>query len=379
MSQDFIRQLDPTHDLRAARSLSSRLHIDPVLLLMLLGVCSMGLFILYSASGQNIDMVIRQSIYMLVGFATMFVVAQIPPRILKMLTPIAYLGGVGLLVAVLVMGEGAKGAQRWIQLPGFRFQPSEVIKLVMPLTVAAWLCRKPLPPSLMETFISLVLIGVPVVLIVKQPDLGTSLLIAASGLFVLLLAGLRWRIIGTAVLLAIPAVWGMWHFVMREYQKQRVLTFLNPESDPWGSGWNIIQSKISIGSGGLYGKGWLLGTQSHLDFLPESHTDFIVAVLAEEFGLLGILVMLSAYALIIGRGIFITLHAQNMFARLVAGSVTLTFFVYIFVNIGMVSGLLPVVGVPLPLVSRGGTSLVTLMAGFGLLMSAHTHRNFLGR
>ena len=196
----------------------------------------------------------------------------------------------------------------------------------MPLTVAAWLTRKPLPPSLVDTFLSLALIGVPVVLIAKQPDLGTSLLIAASGLFVLLLAGLRWRIIGTAVLLALPAVWVMWHYVMREYQKQRVLTFLNPESDPWGSGWNIIQSKISIGSGGIYGKGWLLGTQSHLEFLPESHTDFIFAVLSEEFGLIGVLVILAVYALIIGRGIFITMHAQNMFARLVAGSVTLTFF-----------------------------------------------------
>ncbi|MCL6269124.1 rod shape-determining protein RodA [Sansalvadorimonas sp. 2012CJ34-2] len=379
MSQDFIRQLDPKHDLRAAPALSTRLHLDPVLLLMLLGICSVGLFILYSASGQNLDMVMRQAIYMVVGFVTLFIVAQIPPRFLQRLAPIAYVGGVVLLVGVLVMGEGAKGAQRWIQLPGFRFQPSEIIKLVMPLTVAAWLTRKPLPPSLADTFISLALIGVPVVLIAKQPDLGTSLLIAASGMFVMLLAGLRWRVIGSAVLLALPAVWVMWHYVMREYQKQRVLTFLNPESDPWGSGWNIIQSKISIGSGGLYGKGWLLGTQSHLEFLPESHTDFIFAVLSEEFGLIGVLVLLAVYALIIGRGIFITMHAQNMFARLVAGSVTLTFFVYIFVNIGMVSGLLPVVGVPLPLVSRGGTSLVTLMAGFGLLMSAHTHRNFLGR
>lgn len=379
MSQDFIRQLDPSHDLRAAPPLSYRLHIDPVLIAILLGVCVVGLFVLYSASGQDVEMVSRQALYMLVGFVTMFVVAQIPPRLLERLAPVAYIGGVVLLVGVLVMGEGAKGAQRWIALPGFRFQPSEMLKLAMPLTVAAWLCRKPLPPSLTDTFISLALIAVPVALIVKQPDLGTSLLIASSGLFVMLLAGLRWRIIGAAFLLALPAVWGMWQFVMRDYQKQRVLTFLNPESDPWGAGWNIIQSKISIGSGGVYGKGWLLGTQSHLDFLPESHTDFIIAVLAEEFGLVGVLVMLAVYALIIGRGIFITLHAQNMFARLVAGSVTLTFFVYVYVNIGMVSGLLPVVGVPLPLVSRGGTSLVTLMAGFGLLMSVHTHRNLLGR
>ena len=379
MSQDFIRQLDPSHNLRSAPPLSMRLHIDPVLMVSLLGFCSLGLFILYSASGQNLDMVMRQAVYMLMGFVAMFIVAQVPPRYMQRLAPIAYVGGVILLVAVLFVGYGAKGAQRWIALPGIRFQPSEVIKLVMPLTIAAWICRKPLPPSYTDIGVSLALIGIPVILIAKQPDLGTSLLIGSSGFFILLLAGLKWRLIIGAVLLALPALWGMWQFIMRDYQKQRVMTFLNPESDPWGAGWNIIQSKISIGSGGLYGKGWLLGTQSHLDFLPESHTDFIIAVLAEEFGLVGVLLLLAAYALILGRGIFITLHAQNMFARLVAGSITLTFFVYIFVNIGMVSGLLPVVGVPLPLVSRGGTSIVTLMAGFGILMSAHTHRNFLGR
>ncbi len=379
MSQDFIRQMDSDHNFGSTPSWSRRLHIDPVLMLMLIAFCSAGLFVLYSASGQNLDMVVRQAVYMLAGFVTMFVVAQIPPRFLRRLSPVVYIGGVMLLIAVLVMGYDAKGAQRWISLPGFRFQPSEFVKLAVPLTVAAWLCRKPLPPSFQDVALSLILIGIPVALIAKQPDLGTSVLIAASGIFVLLLAGLKWRFIIGATVLALPSVWVMWSFVMREYQKQRVLTFLNPESDPWGAGWNIIQSKIAIGSGGLYGKGWLLGTQSRLDFLPESHTDFIIAVLAEEFGLAGVLVLIAAYGLIIGRGIFITMHAQNMFAKLISGSVTLTFFVYIFVNIGMVSGLLPVVGVPLPLVSRGGTSIVTLMAGFGLLMSAHTHRNFLGR
>ena len=379
MTQDFIRQLDPSHNLRSAPPLSYRLHIDPILMGILFVFCSAGLVVLYSASSQNLNMVMRQSVYLLIGFVAMFVVAQIPPRLMLRLAPLAYIGGVALLVTVLVMGYGAKGAQRWISLPGFRFQPSEIVKLVMPLTVAAWLCRKPLPPKMGDIIVSMVLIGIPVGLIAKQPDLGTSLLIGVSGVFVLLLGGLRWRLIGSAVLLAVPAVWVLWSHLMRDYQKQRVLTFLNPESDPWGAGWNIIQSKIAIGSGGLYGKGWLLGTQSHLDFLPESHTDFIIAVLAEEFGMVGVLVLLAGYALILGRGIFITLHAQNMFARLVAGSVTLTFFVYIFVNIGMVSGLLPVVGVPLPLVSRGGTSLVTLMAGFGVLMSVHTHRNLLGR
>ena len=209
-------------------------------------------------------------------------------------------------------------------------------------------------------------------LIAKQPDLGTSLLIGASGLFAILLAGLRKRFILSAICLAVPAAFVLWHYVMHAYQKQRVLTFLNPESDPWGAGWNIIQSTVAIGSGGLYGKGWMNGTQSHLDFLPESHTDFIIAVLAEEFGLLGCLILLLLYSLIIARGLFITLNASSLFGRLLAGSITLTFFVYIFVNIGMVSGILPVVGVPLPLISRGGTSLVTLMAGFGMLMSVHT-------
>ncbi|GAA4651957.1 rod shape-determining protein RodA [Kistimonas scapharcae] len=379
MSRDFIRQLDDNHDLRRTQSVWNRLCLDPVLLLMLLLFCAAGLFVLYSANGRDMAMIMRQSTYLAIGFVVMAVVAQVPQRLMQRLTPYAYGAAVVLLVGVLIIGIESKGAQRWISLPGFRFQPSEILKLVMPLTIAGWLSRHPLPPGYKEIGVSLLMIGIPVVLILEQPDLGTALLIAVSGIFVLLLAGLRWRIIGTAVLLAIPAIWAMWHFVMHGYQKQRVLTFLNPESDPWGSGWNIIQSKIAIGSGGLYGKGWLLGTQSHLDFLPESHTDFIIAVLAEEFGLLGVAVLLAAYALIIGRGIYIAMNAQTLYGRLIAGSITLTFFVYVFVNIGMVSGLLPVVGVPLPLVSRGGTSIVTLMAGFGVLMSVHTHKNFLGR
>ncbi len=379
MSQDFIRQLDANHTLRTPPSLSLRLHIDPFLLTTLLLFCSVGLIVLYSASGQSLSMVMRQATYLLAGFVGMIIVAQIPPRMMQYFAMAGYIGGIVLLVAVLVMGYGAKGAQRWISLPGFRFQPSEVMKLVVPLAVAAWLCRRPLPPSFRDIGVALLLIALPVVLIVKQPDLGTSILIAASGLFVLLLAGLQWQLLAGATVLAVPSLWVMWNFIMLEYQKQRVRTFLDPESDPWGSGWNIIQSKIAIGSGGIEGKGWLLGTQSHLDFLPESHTDFIIAVLAEEFGLVGVLMLLAAYALIVGRGVFITLFAQNLFAKLVAGSLTFTIFVYIFVNIGMVSGLLPVVGVPLPLVSRGGTSIITLMAGFGVLMSVHTHRNMLGR
>lgn len=379
MSTDFIRQLDQIHDLSTPRSLSHRLHIDPILMMVLFLFTSAGLLILYSASGESMEVVSRQATYIALGFVAMVLIAQLPPLFMERLAPIVYFGSILLLIIVLVMGYDAKGAQRWISLPGFRFQPSEILKLVMPLTIAAWLCRKPLPPSVTDILVTLALIGVPVVLILKQPDLGTSILIGASGIFVLLLAGFQWQLMAGAAILAVPAVWGMWNFVMLDYQKQRVLTFLNPESDPWGAGWNIIQSKIAIGSGGIDGKGWLMGTQSHLDFLPESHTDFIIAVLAEEFGLIGVLLLLAAYTLIIGRGIYITLQAQNLFAKLVAGSLTLTFFVYIFVNIGMVSGLLPVVGVPLPLVSRGGTSVITLMAGLGVLMSVHTHRNFLGR
>jgi len=277
-----------------------------------------------------------------------------------------------------LVGVGAKGAQRWLELPGFRFQPSEIMKLVLPMMVAAWLTRQQLPPTFRHLCVALLLLAVPTAMIMKQPDLGTSLLIAASGVFVILLSGVYWRWIFAALGLmaaALPALWA----IMRDYQRQRVLTFLDPESDPLGSGWNIIQSKTAIGSGGLSGKGWLSGTQSQLDFLPESHTDFIIAVIGEELGMTGVLVLLAIYLLIIARGLIIAVQAQDSFSRLLAGSITLTFFVYVFVNIGMVSGLLPVVGVPLPMVSYGGTSIVTLMAGFGILMSIRTHRQMLTR
>ena len=378
-SQDFVRQLSQDQRLAISRDWSEKYHIDFLLVGLLLILCGAGLLVLYSASGKNLDVVIRQATYMLIGLVGMGVIAQFSPRMLVRLSPWLYACGVVLLLAVLFIGTQSKGAQRWIQLPFISFQPSEIIKLIMPIVVATYLSGRALPPSFKDIIISLVIIGVPVALIAKQPDLGTSLLIGSSGGFVLLLAGLRKRLIISAIMLAIPAVFVFWQFFMRDYQKQRVLTFLHPESDPWGAGWNIIQSKIAIGSGGLYGKGWLQGTQSHLDFLPESHTDFIIAVLAEEMGLVGCLMLLVIYSLVIGRGLFITLNAQTLFGRLLTGSITLTFFVYIFVNIGMVSGLLPVVGVPLPFVSRGGTSLVTLMAGFGMLMSVHTHKSFHSR
>ncbi|MCL6416706.1 rod shape-determining protein RodA [Aestuariirhabdus sp. Z084] len=376
--QDFERQLPLSEENMQSRTVFW-LRLDPILLGLLLLLTGTGLLVLYSAGGQNLSLVGRQAVYIAVGLAGMIVIANIPPRIFERWSPWVYLLGVGLLVAVLLSGTGAKGAQRWLALPGFRFQPSELMKLVMPMVVAWYLSRRVLPPSFRHLLIAMGLIFLPVLLIAKQPDLGTSLLIAASGLFVLFLAGLQWRVIFGAVLAALPFAWGMWQFLMRDYQKQRVLTFLNPESDPWGAGWNIIQSKVAIGSGGIYGKGWFGGTQSQLDFLPESHTDFIIAVFAEEFGLVGVLLLLALYVAIIGRGLFIAMNAQTLFGKLLAGSITLTFFVYVFVNIGMVSGLLPVVGVPLPLVSRGGTSVVTLLAGFGVLMSVHSHRSWLGR
>jgi len=252
------------------------------------------------------------------------------------------------------------------------------MKLVLPVMVAGYLARYPLPPSFKSIVVSLIMIGVPFSLIMKQPDLGTSLLIGASGVFVLLFSGIYWRWIFLAMGLGAAALPGLW-MIMKDYQKQRVLTFLDPESDPLGSGWNIIQSKTAIGSGGLSGKGYLDGTQSQLNFLPESHTDFIIAVIGEELGMTGVLVLLALYLLIIGRGLFIAVQAQDSFSRLLAGSLTLTFFVYVFVNIGMVTGLLPVVGVPLPMVSYGGTSIVTLMVGFGMLMSIQTHRQMVRR
>ncbi len=379
MAPDFQRTMpDAVADLRRHPGWWSYTRLDLWLLLLLLLLCGVGLLILYSASGQSSYYVGRQAMHMGVGFGVMLVLARMSPRFIGRWALSLYVLGLALLLGVLLFGVGAKGAQRWIALPGFRFQPSEIMKLVLPLMVAYYLANRALPPSFKHVLVSLVMIAMPTLMIMKQPDLGTSLLIAASGTFVLLFSGIRWRYVLGALAVAAAALPGLW-MVMKEYQKQRVLTFLDPESDPLGSGWNIIQSKTAIGSGGLTGKGYLEGTQSQLDFLPESHTDFIIAVVAEELGMVGVLVLLLIYLLVIARGIVIANSAQDSFGRLLAGSVILTFFVYVFVNIGMVSGLLPVVGVPLPLVSYGGTSIVTLMAGFGLLMSVHSHRAMLLR
>ena len=350
-----------------------RLHIDVPLVMGLLLLCGFGLAVLYSASGQDLASVERQLVRLGLALVLMFAVAQVPPARLERWSLPLYGLGILMLVAVLVAGDMGKGAQRWLDLGFMRFQPSELLKLAVPMAVAWLLAARPLPPGLLRVIGAAVLTLVPVLLIAKQPDLGTAILVATAGAAVLFIGGLSWRLIlalaaGGAALA--PMVW----YAMRDYQRQRVLTFLDPESDPLGAGYHIIQSQIAIGSGGVYGKGWLNGTQSHLEFLPERHTDFIFAVIGEELGLAGIAVLLALYLFIIYRGLVIAASARDTYGRLLAGGLSLVFFVYVFVNTGMVTGLLPVVGVPLPLVSYGGTSMVTLMAGFGMIMAVQTHR-----
>ncbi|MBL6689422.1 MAG: rod shape-determining protein RodA [Pseudomonadales bacterium] len=375
MSQDFVRQL-PGSGLvtRRKAGLGDAVHLDVPMVLLLLTISAYGLLILYSAVGQQTAPVISQSIKILVGLGAMVVIAQISPIFYMRLAPFIFLAALVLLAMIYVFGVEVKGSRRWLRIPGvINFQPSEIMKLVLPLILAWYFHDRHLPPKARHVFWSLVIIAIPVMLIAMQPDLGTSLIIAASGLFVLLLAGVSWRLVFSAIGLALVSAPALW-FVLRDYQRQRILTLLDPERDPLGAGWNIIQSKTAIGSGGLFGKGLFEGTQSHLDFLPESQTDFIIAVLGEELGLVGVVALLILYLLLIGRGVILSLQAQDTFGRLLSGSITFTFFVYVFVNIGMVSGILPVVGVPLPLVSYGGTSILTLFAGFGILMSIHTHR-----
>lgn len=350
--------------------------VDLPLLVALMVAGAMGLFVLYSASGQSMDLVVGQSIRLSIGFAAMLVIAQVPPDWLRMVAPWLFGVGVLMLILVILVGDTAMGAQRWLDLGIVRFQPSEFMKLAVPLTVAAYYHERPLPPRPTSILATGGLIAIPAVLVAMQPDLGTALLIAAAGCFVLFLAGLRWRVILLLTALAAAAAPLLW-FNMHDYQQERVLTFLNPARDPAGAGYHITQSKIAIGSGGLFGKGWLNGSQAHLNFLPESDTDFVFAVFAEETGLLGVLALLAVYAFIILRGLHIAARSQDTFQRLVAGGLSLTFFIYVFINIGMVVGLLPVVGVPLPLISYGGTSMVIILLAFGMLMSIHTHRKLL--
>ena len=360
-------------------SFLQRIHIDGWLLIGLLVLSSVGLVTLYSASGQDIGQMERQFTRLGFSFVVMFGLAQLPPGFYQRLSPYAFIAGLLMLIAVLLFGDMGKGAQRWLDLGFIRFQPSELMKLAVPMMVAWYISKFTMPPRTTNIMIGFALVVVPTILIAKQPDLGTSLLIASSGVFAIFLAGMSWRLISIVGALIGAFAPVMWFFLMKDYQKQRVLTFLNPESDPLGSGYHIIQSKIAIGSGGIDGKGWLQGTQSQLEFLPERHTDFIFSVFSEEFGLTGVMCLLAIYSLIILRGLIISSRAQDAYAKLLGGSITLTFFVYVFVNMGMVSGLLPVVGVPLPLVSYGGTSMVTLMAGFGILMSIATQKRFMSR
>lgn len=350
--------------------------IDVPLLVTLLAVIGIGFVVLYSAIGGSTGLIIRQGVRVFVALMAFLVVAQIPPRALRMWTPWLFFIGIGLLVLVLLRGTVGQGAQRWLDLGFIRFQPSELLKLAVPMMVAWYMHERRLPPTFPQLLIVFVIVAVPAVLIARQPDLGTSLLVVAAGGLAIMFAGISIRMLTAFTVLGMGSAPVLWYF-MREYQRARVMTFLNPETDPLGAGYNIIQSKIALGSGGLFGKGWLNGTQAHLEFLPERSTDFIFAVMGEEFGLLGLLLLLALYLVLVGRGLLIAVQAQDTFTRLLAGSLTLTFFVYVFVNAGMVCGLLPIVGVPLPLVSAGGTSMVTLMAGFGMLAAIQGNRKLL--
>ena len=374
-NQDFIRSL-PRHAPLGARGRLRQIHLDPLILVALLGVIAIGLTVLYSAVDRNMELFGNQLTRMCIAVAAMLMAAQLHPRFYLRWTPVFYVGGLIMLVLVLLIGDSAKGSQRWLDLPGLpRFQPSEIMKVAVPMMVAWYFHDRPLPPRFKDLCVALLIIAAPMACIIVQPDLGTSILIACAGLAVVVLAGMYWKWAGTAVLgfaLAAPGLW----YLLQDYQRQRILTLFDPDSDPLGAGWNIIQSTTAIGSGGVYGKGLFQGTQSHLDFLPESHTDFIIAVIGEELGLVGVLTILGLYMVLVIRGLYIATQAAHTFERLIAGSLILTFFVYVFVNIAMVCGLLPVVGVPLPLISYGGTAAITLMVSFGIVMAVRTHRGW---
>lgn len=350
-----------------------RLHLDKTLLYALLALAALSLLVVYSGSAKDTGATLAHLMRLLLGFTVLAVVAQIRPEILERWSPYVFVAGMLLLAAVLAVGVIGKGAQRWLNLGFIRFQPSEIMKLAVPMMLSWFMARASLPPTLLRLALAFIMMAIPAFMIMKQPDLGTALLVFGAGTFVLFLGGLHWRVIiillaGLAV--AAPFAWNLLH----DYQRQRVLTLFDPEADPLGTGYHTIQSMIAVGSGGIYGKGWLNSSQAHLDYLPESSTDFIFAVYAEEFGLLGSLLLLAIYVFIAGRGLLIAYLAKDTYTRLLAGSLSLTFFLYFFVNMGMVTGILPIVGVPLPLMSYGGTSIVTIMAAFGILMSIQTHR-----
>lgn len=355
-----------------------RLHLDPPLLAMLGIALLVGVFVLYSASGNDSDTLVRQGARIGAALLTMLLVAQINVAWLRRAAPWVYIVGAVMLVLVLISGETGGGAQRWLNI-GIRFQPSELMKLAVPAMLAWLLHDRPLPPTMWMNLVLVALMAVPVAMIALQPDLGTAIMIALTGVTVIFVAGISLIYVFAAIPVAVGSALILWNFYMHDYQKQRVLTLLDPEKDPLGAGYHIIQSKIAIGSGGLFGKGWLNGSQGQLEFLPEQTTDFIFAVIGEELGFIGVTLLLLLYLLIVMRGFMIATAAQDTFSRLLAGSISFTFFFYVFVNTAMVTGLLPVVGVPLPLISAGGTSMVTLLAGFGILMSIQTHRKLLPR
>src|SRR3984893_17861263 len=359
---------------RALRALG----LDGLLTGVLALIVVIGVLVVYSASGQSWKMVEHNLAHIAIAVAAMLALAKFAtPQYLRLFSPIAYVLGIVLLIVVDVTGHIGKGAQRWLDVGFMRFQPSEIMKLAVPMVCAWYMHERPLPLSFMDLIVMGVLIAIPTAMIVTQPDLGTALLIAASGLIVALLAGLQIQLILISIPLLGGVAWAGWHFI-HDYQRQRILTFLNPETDRLGAGYHIIQSQIAIGSGGVFGKGYMNGSQAQLEFLPERSTDFIFAVIGEEFGLLGQLLILSLYGVVIGRALYMAMQGQDTFSRLTGGAIALSFFVYVFVNSGMVSGILPVVGVPLPMISYGGTSMVTLLAGFGILMSLHSHRKLIG-
>jgi len=362
----------------SSRGFFHDMHLDGALLLGIFILSIIGIAVLYSANDQQTGLVIKQAVRLAVAFIIMIIAAQITPQSYEFWSPWIYGVVLLLLVVVLLVGITGKGAQRWLNLGIINFQPSELMKLAVPMMIAWALSERPLPPRFTRVMLCFIILLAPAVLVAKQPDLGTALLIAMTGIMVLLLAGIRWRFVAltfASITALTPLLW----YLMHDYQRRRVLTLFNPESDPLGAGYHIIQSKIAIGSGGMYGKGWLNGTQSHLEFLPERTTDFIFAVYGEEFGFVGVLFLIVIYLAIILRGLYIATQAQTTYARLLAGGLTLMFLVHVFVNIAMVIGLLPVVGIPLPLISYGGTSIVTIMATFGILMSLHTHKKLLAQ
>jgi rod shape determining protein RodA len=368
-----------TSESRARRTLTgtarmlSALKIDGPLVIGLALIAAFGLVVLYSASGQNIGTVIRTVVRIILGTVAMLVLARVNPNFLRRSAPWLFCIGMFLLVVVDAIGYIGKGAQRWLDLGIVKFQPSELMKLAVPMICAWFLHERPLPPTWASLSVLAGIILLPVGLVAMQPDLGTAALIAIAGVLVIIMAGLPVRVMVVFVVLGGLGAWFGWSF-MHDYQRKRVLTFLNPQTDPLGAGYHIIQSQIAIGSGGVFGKGWMNGSQAQLEFLPERSTDFIFAVIGEEFGLLGQALLLILYLFVVARSLFLAMQTQDTFARLLAGSIALTFFVYVFINAGMVTGLLPVVGVPLPLVSYGGTSVVTLLAGFGILMALYSHR-----